>query len=212
MRSFSDVNPSPTTPDELAAERALIAQLRAADPAAFDAVYERERARVFSFLVRMTGRRELAEDLVQETFLRLVRHAPRLREDTRVDVWLLTVARNLCRSHFRWAFVDRLARLQPMAADGERESPSPFELTAARELERQLERALASLGVDQREVLILSAIERLSNEDIARMLKLTNDAVRQRLARARKQLSERLTVLERSGAARLTLEDPDAAR
>ncbi len=87
---------------------------------------------------------------------------------------------------------------------------SPFELTAGRELERQLERALASLGVDQREVLILSAIERLSTDDIARALKLTPQAVRQRLARARKQLGERLAALERTGAARL-METPDEA-
>jgi RNA polymerase sigma-70 factor (ECF subfamily) len=108
------VNPEPPTPepDDEAGEHALIARLRAGDPAAFDVIYDRERARVFSFLVRMSGRRELAEDLVQETFLRLVRHAPRLHDDTRIRVWLLTVARNLCRSHFRWAFVDRSARLQ----------------------------------------------------------------------------------------------------
>jgi RNA polymerase sigma-70 factor (ECF subfamily) len=195
-------------PHESPAERALIQQLKAADPAAFDVIYERERARVFSFLLRMTGRRELAEDLVQETFLRLVRHAPRLREDTRVGVWLLTVARNLCRSHFRWAFVDRVARAQPMAADGDA-APSPIELIAARELERRLERALASLGVDQREVLILSAIERLATEDIAHMLKLTNEAVRQRVARARKQLGEHLAALEQNGTPQLALEEPD---
>jgi DNA-directed RNA polymerase specialized sigma24 family protein len=82
--------------------------------------------------------------------------------------------------------VRRSHRARAAAGGGERRPTAlAFELTAAFELQRPLELGLASLGVNQREVLISSAIERLATEDIARML--TNEAVCQRLARARQQ-------------------------
>ena len=173
-------------------ERQLIERLRRGDPAAFDALYDQHRARIFSFLARMTGRRELAEDLVQETFLRLVRFAPRLAEDTRLGVWLLSVARNLCRSHYRWLLVDRDSVLRLRHHEAAPADPSPFDMTSARELERRVERALVRLPFESREVLILTAIERLPSEEIARVLQLSPEAVRQRLSRARKLLAKAL--------------------
>ena len=65
----------------------------------FDAMYDAYRPRVFAFLLRMTRNRALAEDLLDETWLRLVRHAPRLLDDTRCGPWLFTVARNLYWTH-----------------------------------------------------------------------------------------------------------------
>lgn len=188
-------------------EQQLIARLRKGDPAAFDLLYDRHRARIFNFLARMTGRRELAEDLVQETFLRLVRFAPRLAEDTRLGVWLLSVARNLCRSHYRWLLVDRdsvfALKHDGAAMPGD---PSPFDMTSARELERRVERALGRLPFEYREVLIMTAIERLPSDEIARVLQLSTDAVRQRLSRARKLLSK---ALDPAGSALLTRTVPD---
>jgi RNA polymerase sigma factor (sigma-70 family) len=181
-------------PDEQQQERAWVSRLRQGDPAAFDAIYAQHRARVFSFLARMTGRRELAEDLLQETFLRLVRFAPRLAEDTRPGMWLLAVARNLCRSHYRWQFVNRdsLAALSDARVDDLH--ATPFDLTSARELEREVQRALARLSFEHREILILTAIERVPSDDVARLLELTPEAVRQRLSRARKLLAQLLHV------------------
>lgn len=173
-------------------ERELIERLRQGDRAAFDALYDQHRARIFSFLARMSGRRELAEDLVQETFLRLVRFAPRLAPDTRLDVWLLSVARNLCRSHYRWSAVDRGGLFAWRERAGEEPPVSPFDMTSARELERRVEYALGQLSFDMREVVILTAIERLPNDEIARMLQVSPEAVRQRLSRARKLLAKAL--------------------
>ena len=70
-------------------------RLRAGDTGAFDEVYDAYRPRVFAFLLRMCRGRTLAEDLLDETWLRLVKHAPRLLPDTRMGPWLFTVARNL---------------------------------------------------------------------------------------------------------------------
>ena len=76
-------------------ELALVEGLRGGDARAFDAVYDAYGARLFTFLARLSRRRDLAEDLAEETWLRLVAHAPKLRPDTRLGPWLFAVARNL---------------------------------------------------------------------------------------------------------------------
>src|SRR3954468_23797926 len=76
-------------------ELALVAQLRRGDADAFDAAYAAFNTRLFTFLLRLSRRREVAEDLLEETWLRLVKSASRLRPDTRLGPWLFTVARNL---------------------------------------------------------------------------------------------------------------------
>src|SRR6478735_9381253 len=82
-------------------EIALVGRLREGDTDAFDAIHAAFNARLFTFLLRLSRRREVAEDLLEETWLRLVKHAPRLRPDTRLGPWLYTVARHLHVSHCR---------------------------------------------------------------------------------------------------------------
>jgi RNA polymerase sigma-70 factor (ECF subfamily) len=73
----------------------LVSRIRTGDAAAFDVVYNEFNPRLFSFLARLSRRRDVAEDLVGETWLRLVSHDRGLRPDTRLGPWLFTVARNL---------------------------------------------------------------------------------------------------------------------
>ena len=82
-------------------ELALVARLRAGDPDAFDLVYDGFNTRLFNFLARLSRRREIAEDLLEETWLRLVARAAELRPDTQLGPWLFTVARNLHTSYCR---------------------------------------------------------------------------------------------------------------
>jgi RNA polymerase sigma-70 factor (ECF subfamily) len=174
-------------------ERMLVARLRAGDTSAFDEVYDVYRPRVFAFLLRMTRNRTLAEDLLDETWLRLVSHASRLLPDTRPGPWLFTVARNLYWSFRRDSLVEEtsateLLTLWPAAAAW----PSPFELLAASELERRVERALSTLAPQHREVLLLVAHEGLTPGDAAAVCGISPEALRQRLSRARAVLAERL--------------------
>ena len=174
-------------------ERELVTRLRQGEHAAFDAVYDAYRAKVFGFLARMAGRRELAEDLVQETFLRLAARATQLTEDTRLAAWLFTVARNLYWSHCRSALLDA-ARLDALAvAPPPGSMPSPFESAAASQMGARLERAFATLTERDREVLLLVAVERLDHADAAAVLELSPEALRQRLSRARTRLEAALT-------------------
>jgi len=174
----------------------LLAGLRAGDPAAFDRAYAQYRAPLFSFLVRLSGKRWLAEDLLQETWLRLARSASGLDPETRLRPWLFTVARNLFVSHRRWTLLDT-DRLRQLGLLPQSQSDSPFEHAAASETQARLERALASLPLPYREVLLLIAVERLEPAEAAQVLNLKPDALRQRLARARSMLSSRVERAER---------------
>jgi RNA polymerase sigma-70 factor (ECF subfamily) len=174
-------------------ERALVARLRAGDAGAFDEVFDAYRSRVFAFLLRMTRNRAVAEDLLDEVWLRLVRHAPRLLADTSLGSWLFTVARNLYWNHRRDALVrdessSELLTLWPSPAPW----PSPFDLAAASELERRVERALARLAPQYRELILLVAHEGLTPAEASVVCGISADALRQRLSRARAALAREL--------------------
>ena len=158
-------------------ELEIVSRLRAGDEAAFDTVHAAFNTRLFSFLVRLSRRRDIAEDLLEETWLRLVAHAGRLRADTRLGPWLFTVARNLHVSYRRSRLLEEshtsgLLGLWPFACP----RPSPFEETAATEVERRIE----------------SAIEGVRPAEAAAVCGITPEALRQRLSRARALLSRHL--------------------
>lgn len=167
----------------------LVERLKARDTAAFDVVYDRFNPRLFTFLVRLSRDRDRAQDLLEETWLRLVTHVDQLRPHTRLGPWLFTVARNLYLSECRARVLAQpdeaiLAHASP--------APSPFEETAANESQRRLEAALASLPLQYREVLLLVGVEGLSTADAAKVCGISNDALRQRLSRGRAMLAERM--------------------
>jgi RNA polymerase sigma factor (sigma-70 family) len=170
----------------VSSEHELMLRLREGDESAFDALYARHRGVVFSFLLRLTGQRAWS-DLVQEAFLRLVRHASKLDTDTRVGVWLCTVARNLYISQLRRADLRLRADYSEPSLVGSA-LDSPFERAVASELEARLEWAIRRLPLNLREVVILSWVEGFSNDDVGEILGLRPDNVRQRVSRARKLL------------------------
>jgi len=174
-------------------ELALVAGLRDGDAAAFDAVHEAFETRLFTFLLRLCRRRDVAEDLLEETWLRLVKHARRLRPDTRLAPWLFTVARHLHVSYLRSraledSAMDGLIGLWPLNL----ERTSPFEAAVASELQRRLERALASMPLASREVLLLVGVAGLDQSEAADVCGITPEALRQRLSRARAALARAL--------------------
>jgi len=163
------------------------------DRDAFDEVYDAYRPRLFAFLLRMSRSRTVAEDLLDEVWLRLVRHAPTLRPDTQIGPWLFTVARNLYWSYRRDSLVEETAAPELLALwPSPTHWPSPFDLAAAGELERRVEMALSTLSPQHREVLLLVAHEGLTPTDAAAVCGITPEALRQRLLRARAALAQKL--------------------
>ena len=188
---MSPPSPATVTAADDAEDAALVRALRAGEARAFDLAYARYRSRIFSFLLRLARRRDVAEDLLQETFVRLAKHARTLAEDTVLGAWLFTVARNLWRSHRRWRLLDA-ERLRELGLWPSASSVTPLALSEATETERRLEAALLGLPELYREVLLLVAVERLEPQRAAEVLGVRADAVRQRLLRARAMLSEAL--------------------
>ncbi len=179
-------------------ERWLVDGLRRGDIAAFERTYASHHRRIHSFLLRLSGRRDTAEDLAQETWIKLAKAAPNLAEDTRLGPLLFTIARNAFISHCRWAMLD-LSRLVTMGLDtitAISSEPMPDEEHERTRSIALLEKALAELPVASREVLLLVGVEGLDQEEVARILGVSYDALRQRLSRARTQLAEKMRKLE----------------
>jgi RNA polymerase sigma factor (sigma-70 family) len=178
-------------------ELQLVSRLRTGDPEAFDAVHHAFNDRLYNFLVRLSNRRDVAEDLLEETWLRLVKHARRLRPDTRLGPWLFTVARHVHANYRRSRLVEDshaggLLGLWPDARPG----PSPLEAVEASETGRRLAAALASLPLAYREALLLAAVEGMRHSDAAEICGVTAEAMRQRVSRARALLACRLADAE----------------
>lgn len=167
-------------------EAGLVERLRAGEHAAFDEVYDAYRERLYTFLARLSRSRQVADDLSEELWLRLVTHAGRLRPDTRLAAWLFAVARNLhlsyCRSRASDESLESAAIGMWPSAPAE---SSPFEAAAANELQWRIEQAIASLPGRYREVLLLVAVEGFSQAEAAVVCEVTPEALRQRLSRAR---------------------------
>ena len=194
---------SPLRP-EAASDLDLVAALRRGEASAFDRVYSTYHTRIFSFLLRLCGRRDTAEDLAQETWLKLAKAAPLLREDTTLAPFLFTIARNAFVSHRRWALLD-LSRIVTFGLEAMSTASTEATPETSHESARAialLETALQQLPVASREILLLVGVEGIAQEEVARMLGLSYDAGRQRLSRARGQLAEAMDRIEKADSAR----------
>jgi len=178
-----------------AEERTWVDALRQGETgaaAAFDAVFAAYRRRIFGYLVRMTRRRDVAEDLLQEVFLRLAQHATRLDADTKLGAWLFTVAHRLVVSWVRAQGVRAQLAGDLPARETAGTDRSPLEALADSQAQLALERAFAELPAAYREVALLVGVEGMQPAEVAVILGVRADAVRQRLSRAREKLAAAL--------------------
>src|SRR5258708_29996717 len=131
----------------------LLAAFQQGDVGAFEALLRRHRAPLFTFLVRMLGEREKAEDLAQETFLAIVKGAQAWEHRARFQTWLYTIARNLCVDQSRRDRFRRADSLDQTGPDDEPAmidsvpagDPSPDRGPESRALRPRLQKALLSL-------------------------------------------------------------------
>jgi len=191
-------------------EGALVEASRSGDPGAQEALVRRYQDRVYGFAMRMCRNVEDAKDILQETFLGMIRALPDFRGESRFTTWLYRIASNAClKKHRRGVFdpepeqILSLDALMPRPdAEGRKPEIPDWSEDAERallrgELARQMEAAIHALPPEYRIVLLLRDVEGFSAEETAEMLRLSVPAVKSRLHRARvivrQQLGQYLT-------------------
>ena len=146
---------------------------------------------VYRFALRLTGSRDAAEELTQDTLLQAWRHRRRLRDPGSARAWLFQIAANLWRDRLRQQ--QRRGDLPNVDAD---EHPDAAASAQQKASDREdVQRALAAmdrLPPRQREVLYLHACEQMPLEEIAEVLEISSDAVKASLSLARKRVRREL--------------------
>ena len=191
---------STETIDSDALDRADMVRLMAGHEAALNDLMERHSAPIFHFLCRLTGNEDDANDLAQETFVRVFRSCIRFQTDQKFSTWLYTIAANLARDHFRRRARHPTTSLDAESPDtdqtlGDRQpsdDPTPNEQTSAAERAAFVRATVNRLPDDLREAIVLCEWEECSVAEAATILETTPKAVESRLYRARKILRERL--------------------
>jgi RNA polymerase sigma-70 factor (ECF subfamily) len=179
----------------VATDEALYARVREGDRGALAELVTRYHAPLLAFLYRMTNEEQTAEDLVQETFVKLMTHggtAPRTFKS-----WVYTVARNLAYDAFRSASYKRETHVDPEWGEWLPASHPGVEKTAQRHADRErVGAALQELRPHHREVLVLRYYHDLSLKEIAEVVGAPLGTVKSRLHHALKQAKFQLEYRE----------------
>jgi RNA polymerase sigma-70 factor, ECF subfamily len=162
--------------------------LRQRDPELLDRLIERYQHRLLRYLVFLTGNRELAEDIFQETWIRVMEHGKQYNGKSKFDTWLFAIARHLVIDWSRKKTTTSLEALQEQygneqSFDPAANGPSPFDAVNTRENRESVQTALAQLDSLHREVLVLRFHEELSLEEIATITGAPLSTVKSRLYR-----------------------------
>jgi RNA polymerase sigma factor (sigma-70 family) len=172
--------------DDAGDEDALLAQIAGGDMRALEALYRRMRVQVFAVALAVAGDRATAEDVVQDTFVRIYSAAPRYRPGSRARAWMLTIARHLALDAVR-----RRAR-EPVSGIAGRSAAAPAGEPDGIRLD--VVNALLQLGQVDRQIVVLHDMAGLTHAEVAAELQLPAGTVRWRyrvaLARLRPLLEE----------------------
>lgn len=161
----------------------LVRRVGTGDPAAVQTLVARKLPRILALAARMLGDPAEAEDVAQETFVRIWRHASSWRRgNARFDTWIHRVTLNLC--------YDRLRRRREWVTDDlpEIADPAPPADAHTREDARRVEQALQTIAPRQREAIILVYYQEMSNIEAAAALEISVDALESLLSRGRRSL------------------------
>ena len=179
-------------------DEALMIRYQQGDVRAFEILLTRHRKPVFNFILRYVGDRETAEDLLQETFMRVIKGADAYKRQAKFTTWLYTIARNLCvdqtrrRKHRKHASLDA-----PM--DTSEESGTLMDVIPGNEmssdrksvnkqLHETMQRAIAALSDEQREVFLMREFLDMPFKQIADVVGVPENTVKSRMRYALEKL------------------------
>ena len=191
----------PDPPDE-----SLMLRYQQGDKSAFPVLVRRHQQALFNFAFRQVRMPQLAEDVVQETFVRVVQNAADFKHEARFTTWVYTITRNLCIDQLR----KRALRKHPsldQASGEEGDGPTLGEQTAdtrasvereatGTELKERIARAVDKLPDDQREVFLMREVSNLPFKEIAEITNVPENTVKSRMRYALERLQEALAEYE----------------
>jgi RNA polymerase sigma-70 factor, ECF subfamily len=183
--------PMPSALRQEATDADLMVRVRAGDREAFAELVDRHKDAVVNYLTRLSGSRDRAEDLGQETFLRLFRSAGGYVEQGYLRAYLFRIATNLVRSEERRERRQRLL-LPLLGGEPDRSEPAAHTGLLRQEMQRELAAAVARLPLRYRVPLVLHEIEGWSYADVAAELDCREGTIKSRIHRGRQSLKRQL--------------------
>ena len=174
----------------------LLRRAQRGDPEAFEQLMKPLEQLIWRVCWYYTGDRETASDCGQEAMIRVWRGLESYREDCAFESWVYRIAANCCLDWLRKKKRDRSISMEPMRDQGfdpADTSPGTEDRVIAMDERRRLREAIALLPEDQRDALVLTQLERVTYEEAARMLDVSEGTLKSRVNRAKARLKEILS-------------------
>ena len=183
-----------------ASDEDLMRRCREGDMSAFELIVLRYKDAIFNFIYHFVADYHRAQDISQETFLRVLRNVDRYKSRNSFKTWLYKIAVNLCKNELRDRSRHRTLSLDDPAMDIESLSGdhyiTPDRAYEREELRRLVKDAVGSLPEDQRMAIIMREYQDLSYEEIASALNCSLGAVKSKIYRARQNIKKMLVEME----------------
>ncbi|MEM8836331.1 MAG: RNA polymerase sigma factor [Planctomycetota bacterium] len=204
--SRDDIDPG--LDPEAARDAALVHAANSGDRKALEELLGRYSDRVFGVCLRMCGSRDSAEDLAQETLVRVIQGLSKFGHRSKVSTWIIRIAMNTCLTNRRRMRLRRHASLDAPAGDGgeslvslqqDAAEPDAHERVSGQRERARLHAAMCRIKPEQRAIIILRDVHGLDYAAIADVLDIAGGTVKSRLFRARSALRDEIERLERSG-------------
>lgn len=166
------------------------------DPSAFESLIRSVQRPVYGLALRLLQSDAEAAEVAQEALLRAYQNLHRYDDARPFDLWVLAITRNLCLDLLRRRTKVRTEELEPMKEVLPSDEASQEEGAIAREERQSLEEAMATLSVEDREVLALYYVQRRTTKEIAQVMGCAPGTIMARLFRAREKLRKKMTTEE----------------
>jgi RNA polymerase sigma-70 factor (ECF subfamily) len=153
-------------------------------------LFERHHLRLYNFFLKLCGNRQWSEDMVQETFTRILRYAGSFHTKAPFLPWAFNIARNVSSDYLRKESAGMWSGSNWQAEDVESAAAGPERLRESTQNEARLQTALMKLPAEKRELILLSRVSQLSMADLAEMCNCSVSAVKVRMHRAMEQLKQ----------------------
>lgn len=188
-------------------DESLMIRFQSGDRAAFTVLVRRHQGPLFNFALRYLRSSPVAEEVVQDAFVRVVQNAAEFKHEARFSTWLYTIARNLCIDQTRKRALRRHPSLDEPRKAEERDGPTLGEQTAdgkasveravvSVEIRERVATALDALPEEQREVFLMREVSNLPFKEIAEIVGVSENTVKSRMRYALERLQEALSEFE----------------